>query len=201
MEFELFISGIGGQGVQLVGKVLALAATAQGRYAQLTGEYGGSMRGGSTVATVVIGDGRLHALPVVPEAGAAIALHRMYWEPVERKLRPGSLVVFDPGPAADLPGGQRHRLIPIAAAEIAAGLGSPQSAGLVMLGAFNAITGLVGIEPLVQAMQSALPPYRRALIESNERALREGDRVAPRLAAAVAIGMPADDAGAGRVAS
>jgi 2-oxoglutarate ferredoxin oxidoreductase subunit gamma len=184
LEHELFISGIGGQGAQLMGKILALAGIAEGRYTQLTGEYGGAMRGGSTVASVVVGAERLKALPVVSEGGAALALHHHFFaDAVVPKLRPGSLVVAEAGVAPHLPDLSAHRVLTVPAAAIAAELGSPQATGLVMLSAYAAITGIVGVESLVAAMKQVVPVYRRQHVEVNERALRAGDAKAPRLAA------------------
>ena len=51
MEREVLFTGIGGQGVQLAAKVLALAATRDDREVMSLGTYGGTMRGGKTDAT------------------------------------------------------------------------------------------------------------------------------------------------------
>ena len=51
--------------------------------------------------------------------------------------------------------------------------------GLIMLGAYNAITGLVSLDSLVDAMKELVPSYRRQHIETNERALRIGAENAP----------------------
>ena len=116
----MFISGIGGQGIQLMGKVLALSAIAEDLFVQLTGEYGGAMRGGSTVASVVIGVERLRALPVVPEGGAALLMHDKFVdEAVLPKLRPGSLIVAEASIVDLLPDFGGHRLIAVPAKQIA----------------------------------------------------------------------------------
>jgi 2-oxoglutarate ferredoxin oxidoreductase subunit gamma len=186
LEHELFISGIGGQGIQLMGKVLALGAIAENLFVQLTGEYGGAMRGGSTVASVVIGAARLRALPVVSEGGAALLMHDKFVdEAVLPKLRPGSLVVAESSIVDMLPDLDGHRVIPVPGKTIALEIGNAQSTGLVMLGAYCAITGLVGVESLVAAMKQVVPSYRRQHVEANEKALRAGDEAAPRLAAPV----------------
>ena len=49
-------TGIGGQGVQLAAQVLARAATLEDRHVLYLGTYGGTMRGGNTDSTVIIGD-------------------------------------------------------------------------------------------------------------------------------------------------
>lgn len=179
MEYEFFVSGIGGQGIQILCKVAALAATAEGRYSMISSEYGGSMRGGSSVGTVVIGAKRLRALPVVPKAGSAIALHHNFWEPIALKLRPNSLLVVEETMLADLSHKEGHQVISIPAAKLAAEIGNPMSMSLVMLGAYNAITGLVKLDSLIDAMKQIVPSYRRQHIETNERALRIGAENAP----------------------
>lgn len=174
MELDLFISGIGGQGIQLVGKSLALAAIRDGRHVMLAGEYGGHMRGGSSVGTVVIGARPLKALPILPHAGSAIAMSHLFWDRVGSRLRPGSLVLAEESIADDLPEMHRHRLVKLPATAIATEQGSRMAAGMVMLGAFAALTGAVRIDSAVAAMAEQIPSYRRQHIEANERAIRAG---------------------------
>jgi 2-oxoglutarate ferredoxin oxidoreductase subunit gamma len=189
LEHELFISGIGGQGIQLMGKVLALGAIAENLFVQLTGEYGGAMRGGSTVASVVIGADRLRALPVVSEGGAALLMHDKFVdESVMPKLRPGSLIVAESSIVDLLPDLDGHHVIPFPGKTIALEIGNAQSTGLVMLAAYCAITGLVGVESLVTAMKQVVPSYRRQHVEANEKALRAGFAAAPRRAVPVVFG-------------
>ena len=179
MEFAFFVSGVGGQGVQLMCKVMALAATAENRYAMLSSDYGGQMRGGSSLGTVVVGNSRLRALPVVPKANSAIALHHLYWELTAPKLRPNSLIVVESSMADELKKKDGHRVITVPAIKLAVEIGNPMSMGLIMLGAYNAITGLVSLDSLVAAMKELVPSYRRQHIETNERALRIGAENAP----------------------
>src|SRR5215467_10786982 len=89
------LTGIGGQGVQLAAQVLARAATREGRQVMLFGVYSGMMRGGNSDSTVVVGDGPLHAPPLISRTWSAICLHHKYWESVRGRLRPGSVVVVN----------------------------------------------------------------------------------------------------------
>ena len=52
MEREVIITGIGGQGIQLMAKVLAQAAHDEGRNVMLFGIYMGMMRGGPSDSTI-----------------------------------------------------------------------------------------------------------------------------------------------------
>ncbi|HTJ37831.1 MAG TPA: 2-oxoacid:acceptor oxidoreductase family protein [Dactylosporangium sp.] len=174
MEREVLVTGIGGQGIQLLAKTLALAATREGRYAMLAADYGGEMRGGPSKAGVVIGDAPLRALPILPSAWSAIFVHHRHAEGVEERLRTGALVVantplVDPEAfRADL------RVFAVDASAAARAAEAPNAIGFVLLGAYNALTRLVAAQSLVEAMGELLPPYRRQHAAANERALHAG---------------------------
>ena len=95
IEREIFLTGIGGQGVQLAARILALAATREGRSVMSLGTYGGTMRGGNTDSTVVVADCPIVSPPVVSRGWSAIVVHPRYWEALRPKLDPGGVLVFD----------------------------------------------------------------------------------------------------------
>lgn len=173
MEREVIVSGTGGQGIQLLAKTLALAATRQGRFAMLGADYGGEMRGGPSKASVVIGDEPLRALPVLPSAWSAILAHHRFSGPVLERIRPGGPVVVNSAlvDVATLTG---YVVYPLDAAAIASEVASAQAIGFVLLGAYNAVTNLVAPESLAAAMVELLPPYRQQHAPANARALRAG---------------------------
>jgi Pyruvate/2-oxoacid:ferredoxin oxidoreductase gamma subunit len=178
-EREVLITGIGGQGVQLAAQVLAQAATLEGREVLIFGIYGGMMRGGNTDSTVIVADAPIEAPPVVAQSWSAIAMHDEFSEPVERRLRPGGLVLVNDAtfgrPLRDDVHATR-----LAATDLAATIGNPLGGAMVMVGAYAALTGLVGIDTTVDAMRACIPPYRQQHIAANERAIRLGaEQVAP----------------------
>jgi len=181
-ERELLLTGIGGQGVQLAAQVIARAAVLEGRDVMLFGIYGGVMRGGNSDATVVVGDGPVQAPPIVSHAWSAIALHPRYWQPLRARLVPDAVVVVNSSlfdEPVDLP-----NLFEVAATEVATDrLGNPMAVSMVATGAYVALTGLVGLDAAVAAMEDSLPPYRRQHAEANAEALRAGAELVPPLAA------------------
>lgn len=174
MEYEIFVSGIGGQGIQLIARMLALAATAADRHVMLNGVYGGEMRGGKSLATVVIGARPLRALPVTAHASAAVVLHSKFWDAPLSRLRPDALIVADSEIAEQLPRHESHRLVQVPATRIARDLGNPMVTGMVMMSAFNALTGLVSPAQLRDAMLQLVPPHRAQHVAANEQALSSG---------------------------
>ena len=95
------------------------------------------------------------------------------FEPVRRKLRPGAVVVLNASLFADVDRGS-FRVFDVPATHIATELGAPLAASLVLVAAYAGLTGVVGIDALVEAMQGSVPAYRRQHLETNERALRAG---------------------------
>ena len=174
MEREVIVTGIGGQGIQLLAKTLALAATREGRHAMLAADYGGEMRGGPSKASVVVGDEPLRALPILASAWSAIVAHHRFSEPALVRVRPGGPVVVNTAlvdPATLRPDLVVH---PVDANRIAKEAGAPQAVGFVLLGAYNAVAGLVAPASLAAAMEELLPPYRRQHAPANARALEAG---------------------------
>ena len=179
MQTEVIMTGIGGQGIQLCAKVLALAATNEGRHAMLSAHYGGEMRGGETEASVVVGDSTLRALPILPSTWSAFVMHPNHWPSVRDRLRPGGIAVVNSsimGTDTQVAEGQ---VFEIPADAIAASVSAPMGAGFVLLGAYCTITGLVGLESLMAAMKQLVPPYRTQHIAANEASLRAGVDAAP----------------------
>jgi Pyruvate/2-oxoacid:ferredoxin oxidoreductase gamma subunit len=183
MEREVLFTGIGGQGVQIASKALAMAAIGEGRQVLLVPRYGGGMRGGMTNAELTIGDGPLRALPVASSAWSAYVMDPSYWSTIEPNLRPGAVVVvnsslFDAPVDVD-----EARVFGVPATSMASELGSVMSAGFVLLGAFVALTGIVTLDQATEAMRQLVPSYRTQHVAANERAIRAGAGAVPALAA------------------
>ena len=179
VERELLVTGIGGQGVQLATQVLARALTLGGQYVLSLGTYGGTMRGGSTDASLVYGDRPISAPPIVASAWSGLLMHHLFWTGTRDRLTTGAVLVvntpiFDP--AIDL---SRFQAYAVPAVEIATAQGSPLAAAIVMVGAYAGLTGAVGLEALAAAMEQSLPSYRRKLLDTNIAALKAGHAFFP----------------------
>lgn len=180
-EREVLLTGIGGQGVQLAAQVLARAALAEGRDVQMFGSYGGMMRGGNTEATVIIADGAVEAPPTVSRAWSAMVMHHEHFAPVEARLRPGAVVVVNTTVFEGDIDRSGYLVVGIPATELAmSATGQAMAASMVLLGAYGAATGLVGIGSLQRAVAESLPPYRSQHVAANLAALETGHRAVER---------------------
>lgn len=173
-ERELMVTGIGGQGVQLAAQVIAQGATIEGRNVQLFGVYGGMMRGGNTDASVVVGDGPIQAPPVLSHAWSAIGMHDMFWAQIGPKVRDGGLVMVNDATFETEVDESRYRVLRVPASDVATSLGNELGGSMVMVGAYLATTGLIGLDAAIEGMRESIPSYRTQHLAANEAALRAG---------------------------
>lgn len=179
------LTGIGGQGVQLAAQVIARAAVLEGRQTMLFGVYSGMMRGGNSDSTVVVADGPVQAPPLLSHTWSAIVMHHEFWEPMKTKIKRGGVVLLNSSLFEGELDRDTYRVFDVPVTDLAASLGNPMGASMVMAGAYAGITGLIGVEAAAEAMAQSLPSYRQQHVEGNRAAIQAGfDAVAEhRLAA------------------
>lgn len=179
VEREILLTGIGGQGIQLAAQVIARAALHAGLHVMSLGTYGGSMRGGDTSSTVIVSSEPISSPPIVASSWAALGTHPRNWEGVRSKLRPDGLAVWDADLFGEAGAPDSTHAVPVPATSLAAAMGAPQAASLILVGALAGASGLVGIDALVAAMRDSLPSYRQQHVPKNTEALRAGFGAAP----------------------
>ena len=185
MEREVLLTGIGGQGIQLAARTLAVAAMDEGREVRVFGSYGGMMRGGNTDATLLVSDARISSPPTVSRGWSALAMHHEHWPPVRDRLRRGGFALVDSSVFRDPVHLEGCTVLEVPATRLAGEMGTPAAASMVAIGAFAAATGLVGLAALEEATGKVLPSYRSAHRAANAAAVAAGHAlVADRLVAA-----------------
>jgi Pyruvate/2-oxoacid:ferredoxin oxidoreductase gamma subunit len=174
VERAVVMTGLGGQGVQLLAKLLAHAAIREGRQVLVFGVFMGMIRGGSSTSTVVVADGEITTPPIVPSAWGVLALHGQGLAARAPQVERGGVLVANTSLVTDPPAWDGVRLVAVPATALAKEMGVPLGAGMVALGAFAAATGLVGVEALAAAVDDVLPPHRRQLADANRACLARG---------------------------
>jgi 2-oxoglutarate ferredoxin oxidoreductase subunit gamma len=191
LRHEIRLSGSGGQGIILAATLLADAAVATGREVIATQSYGPEARGGASKAEVIVADGEID-YPEVTAPGITVCLSQEAFDAYAAQTVPGGLVVYDERlvQAAPLP---ERRLVGLPFTHLAeTELGKAIAANIVMLGALQKLTGVVGGPALAEAVRRRLPAK---IVELNLKALKlggdcaaRGGRGAPRPRRAVAPG-------------
>ena len=170
---HITIAGSGGQGVVVVGNLVARACVIEGKNVSGWVAYGAEMRGGTANATVVVSEEEI-ACPFVETPDMAIMLNQPSLERFEGDIAKGGLVLLNtsmiqrPVERGDLQ--QLH----LAATELAHGLGNLKVANIVALGAFIEHTQVVGMDSIRQAIRDLFASKNPKMIELNLKALDLG---------------------------
>lgn len=172
MREELIISGAGGQGIMLLGKVLAEAAMLEGKHVTWLPSYGAEVRGGTAHCMVIISDEEIGS-PYVAKADTLIIMNEPSLEKFRSRIKnKGFMVVNSSLAKADAPSSIRTAAHPFT--DLAAGLGNIRVANMVALGCLSANKGTVALKSILSAIKKLAPAGKEELVKVNEEALRKG---------------------------
>ena len=88
MLWTNIFAGFGGQGVLLIGQLLAYAGMYEGKNVSWLPSYGPEMRGGTANCSVVVSDEPV-ASPVINKCDCVIAMNRPSLDKFEQNVLPG----------------------------------------------------------------------------------------------------------------
>ncbi len=167
---ELRVTGFGGQGVirtgMIIGKALSLYSD---RHATLTQSFGPEARGSACSAQVVIDDVPV-TYPYITGIDYLVAMSQEGYSISAAELRPDGVLVYEKDLVVTEEAPDRE-MYGVPATRIAEDLGVKIAANLVMVGFFTAVTGLMTIEAVRDAIPGTVPGR---FLKLNLRALDEG---------------------------
>ena len=173
---DVVMAGFGGQGLMFIGKLLAYSAMKEGRHVTWIPSYGPEMRGGTANCTVVISNEEIGS-PVTAHPHAILVMNNPSLEAFEPRLQTGGLLLFSSSMVNRSVTRRDIKAIAIPATEIATSVGTERAANMVMLGAYVALTRIVGEKSVIVGLKE-LFGKKIDLFEVNTRALEEGIKFA-----------------------
>ncbi|MDR0816188.1 MAG: 2-oxoacid:acceptor oxidoreductase family protein [Desulfovibrio sp.] len=170
---DVIIAGFGGQGVMIIGNLLAQAGLEQGFEVSFIPVYGAEMRGGTANCTVVL-DTRPIGSPIVREPLSTIVLN----EPSLTKFQPcldkkGVQIVNASLIDKSLVSREVNSVY-IPANDIAHRLGNVRLASMVALGAWLQATDALPLKAVQEALNRVVSAHYAKLIPVNSSALEAG---------------------------
>lgn len=187
-EERIIISGFGGQGVLLLGKLIATAGLREGRRVTWLPSYGPEMRGGTANCHVIVSDEPIGA-PVVTEATCLIALNLPSLDRFESSLVSGGLLLYNRSIVPRPPGRSDLQVQSIAVNELAQEQGSLKVANVVMFGALLGLCPLAQRDTAHDVLREVLGSSKQHLLDINLRAFDAGLRAVQPTPHSSAIGV------------
>jgi 2-oxoglutarate ferredoxin oxidoreductase subunit gamma len=173
MEKQFLIAGFGGQGVLLIGQLIAKAAMLEGREVSWMPSYGPEMRGGEANCAVVVSDEAIGS-PLVTEPLILVAMNGPSLRKFMPKMPRKGLLLYN----SSLIEGTNLRtdidIVAVPCNAIAESLHEPRVANMVMLGALQEATLAFTVDSLHTVMAEWLGAKKAHLMEINKQALGLG---------------------------
>ena len=172
IEKNIF-AGFGGQGVLLMGQLLAAAGMKEGKNTSWIPSYGPEMRGGTANCSVMLSDDEIDS-PLVTRPTSLIVMNRPSLEKFEESVVPGGSI-FVNSSMIDLKVQRTDvNAYYVPCNEIATELGNNKVANMIMLGAYIGKSKCVDIESVLEALLEKLGERKAKLIPLNREALKRG---------------------------
>jgi len=173
MQQEIIVSGFGGQGIMLMGKLLAYGAIYEGLEVTFFPSYGPEMRGGTANCTVIISD-QIIGSPIRNEFTVLMAMNQASVDKFTNQIKKDGILVYNETLIDVQPDRMDVQIVKIPANKIATELGNPQTANMVAVGGLIGVLGLVSFDSVSKGLKKVLPDYRHNLIPLNKEAIRKG---------------------------
>jgi 2-oxoglutarate ferredoxin oxidoreductase subunit gamma len=176
MQSEVQFAGFGGQGIMLMGQIMAEAAMQQGYEVVWIPSYGPEMRGGTAYCTVVISD-RPIGSPIIRNPKHLVAMNRPSLEKFASAVKPGGTIFINSSIISIDAGRDDVDVVRVPIIEIAKELGNIKAANIVALAAFVTRSQVVDFETLRESVKNKFA-RKEKLIPLNMKALEEGKKAA-----------------------
>jgi 2-oxoglutarate ferredoxin oxidoreductase subunit gamma len=171
-EERIIIAGAGGQGIMLLGKVLAEAAMREAKFVTWLPAYGAEVRGGTAYCMVIISDTEISS-PYITQADTLIIMNAPSLKRFKQRIKNRGLCFINSSLVSQDIDAKSHTLkYPFT--DIAAKLGNIRVANMVALGCLVGHKDIVKPESILRVISEIAPPDKNNLIEINKKALQEG---------------------------
>lgn len=174
MRNSVIMAGFGGQGILLIGNMLAYAALEEGKHVTYMPAYGVEMRGGTANCTVVTSDEPIGS-PIVGKPESVVVMNLPSLKKFESWIKPGgnlflntSLVAEDKKTRDDI------SFYPIPANNLATEMGNARLANMILIGAYVETTGVVSQTSLINSLSKVISERNTRFIPQNIEAIKLG---------------------------
>jgi len=167
---RLLIAGSGGQGIVLVGKLIATIAVRDTPHVTFFPAYGAEVRGGTSHCQVILSSEEI-ASPISEQFDSMIMMNQPSFERFLPEMTKNCLIIINSS-MCEVPASPPT--LAVNATELAEQLGDTRIANFVMLGVYLAAKRIASPTETEECIQRILAGKNRTLIDLNIKAFRAG---------------------------
>jgi len=180
MYTDVIMAGFGGQGIMLIGDILAYAAMYEGKRLTYMPTYGVEMRGGTANCTIMVSDEEIGS-PMTGHPYSVIVMNGPSLAKFQPRVRPGGFLLVN---TSLVDSTQVNRsdidVLLLPANEVALELGNDKVANMVALGGYVERTQVVSMESIKKSLPKAIAERYHKTLPLNTKAIETGARLARR---------------------
>ena len=170
MLAEIVLSGSGGQGVLVMGRLLAEAGFIEGKEVVWSPSYSAEKRGGTVSCSVTISDDKIGAL-VITRPTIGIAMNKAAAGKLEPTIKTGGWLCVNQVDYRYKSSRKDIHFLTVRASQMALEMGSESIANIIMLGAMIAAYPVVSLNGVKKVMGRL---FGSKTLEMNRHALEKG---------------------------
>lgn len=134
ITYRIIIGGFGGQGILILGKVLAYAGMEEKKHVSCLPFYGAEMRGGYALCTLVISTEEISS-PVVSKADIGIFMDKLSLENYKERIEKNGVILINSSLIKNKFPHKNLKVVRIPATELAEKIGDVRVANMIAAGA------------------------------------------------------------------
>jgi len=173
MLIKTIFSGFGGQGVIMMGYLLATAGMHEEKNVTCLPSYGAEVRGGTANCTVVVADEEI-ASPVASEPEFAVLMNNPSLFRFQNQIASGGTLFLNSSMIESRPIRGDLEIYEIPANDLARQFHEDKVTNMVMLGAFIKKSGLVSFETMELVLKETFSHRNPGIFKLNKSALLAG---------------------------
>jgi len=154
---EIKIGGFGGQGVILSGMIIGKAAALYDKKdATMTQAFGPEARGSACSSQVIVSDSKI-LYPYVTRPDIMVTLSQDAYAKFGPELKDDGILIIEQDLVTPKNVPKTMKVFSVPATRIAEELGRKMVLNIVLVGFFTAVTKLIGVDAMRQAVKSSVP--------------------------------------------
>jgi 2-oxoglutarate ferredoxin oxidoreductase subunit gamma len=173
MLIKTIFSGFGGQGVIMMGYLLATAGMYEEKNVTCLPSYGAQVRGGVANCTVVVSDEEI-ASPVASEPEFAVLMNNPALFQYQNQVQSGGAILLNSSMIESRPVRGDLDIIEVPANDLARKLRDDRVTNMVMLGAFIKKSALVSLDTTGRVIKDTFSNRNPGILKLNKAALQLG---------------------------
>jgi 2-oxoglutarate ferredoxin oxidoreductase subunit gamma len=175
---KIICAGFGGQGVMLMGQLLAYAANEIDLNSLWYPSYGPETRGGTANCSVTISSKSVNS-PVISFADSLIVMNKPSLSKFINRVRVGGTIYVNSSLIDEKVDRIDVNVIYVPVNDLALQLGNIKVANMIMLGAYLKQTNLFNNDIIIKLLKKSFGEAKADLIEINKKALELGREYIP----------------------